>query len=1468
MVIENCGYPNGEPTATITGGTFVSSSAKEIASYAKDELELAKVTAETDAITIPEDEMWIENGEGGFDLVKAVIVTFNAEDGEPEPEAQKIEKGTKAEEPAEPEKEGYTFAGWFAEGAETAFDFETEITEDTELTAKWTAKKFWITFVNDDEKQTELYSYEAEYDTMPEYGGETPEKDDEEYTYTFAGWTPVLEKVTDEATYKAVYTRTADTYTLTWDVDGYTVDVKYDFGAEITEPSTPTKNGFTFAGWNPEVPEAMPARDLTITATWKSTAWELALPYTPGTLTDTGAKFENLELVFSPADPSIGRTIDAYWVGYKFIAPEAVTAENIVNSSYSNDGGKTWKNFNNAKDGQETDGRYYMQAWVPLTVESVEAFIEAGQTMKWTYKFAWDGNQEKAQTFEIEVDPANVTLSKNEDTDPQIKTVDGEIVDKNEYFDVTFDSDGGSAVEAQNVRYNAKAAEPTAPTKKGYTFDRWYLGEAEYDFTAGVKSELELKAAWTANEYTIQFVDSDETTVLAEITQDFGTAITAPENPTKTGYTFSKWETEIPETMPAENLTIKAEWNAITYTIAFNGNNDDATGEMAGLTAKYDEEVQLTENAYEVTNYHFAGWATEADGTVAYGDAVKVKNLTSADKEIVTLYAVWTQNDNIDITYSSNGAGQDDVIQQTVYLNVATNLYGETETAFSREGYILTGWNTKAGGDGDAYEPTQKVTLSEDADIKLYAVWTKAEASITNGDGTTYYKTLADAVKAAKDGETVKVLEDLEPEARVDVDKSITIDLNGKTIKPQSSSINGSAFNIKSGTVSITNGTIDGRDVEEVADGEGVKIADGICLVTVRSGAELNLGDGIEMIVDSQNGCCVYPFDGGKVNISGGTYTNTTDEPYQYREGFQGLTINQANTDAQLIQVTGGTFNGNDPQLGDDSGAKHVNDGYVAIEQAEGSYLVVEGYIVTFDTNGGEPAEIEEQRVRKNGQAVMPEEPTNEGLVFAGWLNGETAFEFQTPITANLKLKAEWKTATWDVVFNAVTYKVTLTVEDGATLDQDKIPVVEIPGTVFAGWFTYGEETDEAGNQVKVPFDVTQPITSDLDVYPNIVAPVTVRYLDEDEETVLLDEVVVGAGSAAAAIRPESDPEKEYYEFAGWFVKNEKGELTEYDFEKMTVDTVLTRIAQWKDTVTFMATLNLADYTGIYVYIHIPEGEDPSEYTVKCSADKSIYAEAPKDVALTSLDVSNRKRGSETLSFYQVDAIHAASCEMTDITTVTLLKNGETVKTESYSVRDMAEERLASGEYTGTLEKIHKALLQYGYYGQMQFKNGNADMSIPEGAPALKRIPDSYAISGDPTNFSKYITKFEARADLAAAVSMNIYLTPAKGYSLDDFTITVTDKNGKRYKGAGTPVMDGKRIYFKIGGMLAPQIGRDFKIKVTLKSDKTKTATWTRSVMRIVYNTQQNATSDTLRNLVQSLYQYYLAATELWPTLK
>lgn len=160
-------------------------------------------------------------------------------------------------------------------------------------------------------------------------------------------------------------------------------------------------------------------------------------------------------------------------------------------------------------------------------------------------------------TFNGKVTNKNDISDSPEETPAKISggTFNGEVIGA---YTVTFQSEGGSEVASQ-IRANTPADRPADPTKEGYTFIGWYNGEEKWNFADAVATDLTLTAKWQVNQYTITF-DTAGGSEVAPITQDYGTTITAPANPAKTGYTFAGWDKTIPTTMPAGDMTITARW--------------------------------------------------------------------------------------------------------------------------------------------------------------------------------------------------------------------------------------------------------------------------------------------------------------------------------------------------------------------------------------------------------------------------------------------------------------------------------------------------------------------------------------------------------------------------------------------------------------------------------------------------------------------------------------------------------------------------------------------------------------------------------------------------------------------------------------------------------------------------------------------------------------------------------------------
>ena len=188
-------------------------------------------------------------------------------------------------------------------------------------------------------------------------------------------------------------------------------------------------------------------------------------------------------------------------------------------------------------------------------------------------------------------------------------------------YTIGFDTDGGSAVSPITQDFGSTVVKPLDPIKVGYTFTGW---EPEIPDTIP-SSDLNIKAKWSVNKYTISF-DTDGGSEVLPIIQDYGSLVIAPISPTKVGYSFIGWDNPIPSTMPSSDKLIKALWKINKYTITFDTNDGS---NVDSITQDYGSAITKPSNPTR-SGYSFIGWDISIPSTMpAYDMTIKAKWLDS-----------------------------------------------------------------------------------------------------------------------------------------------------------------------------------------------------------------------------------------------------------------------------------------------------------------------------------------------------------------------------------------------------------------------------------------------------------------------------------------------------------------------------------------------------------------------------------------------------------------------------------------------------------------------------------------------------------------------------------------------------------------------------------------------------------------------------------------------------------------------
>ena len=468
----------------------------------------------------------------------------------------------------------------------------------TELTVQWTAPTYTVTLHANGGTINNGNVTEYTYGV----GATLPTADDMTYTgYTFKGWYD-NENLTGSPVTAISNTETGNKeYWAKWEINQYTITVKpengkadititQDYGTPITSPADPIREGYTFIGWDREIPKTVPAENITVTAQWEINQYTIAFDTAGGSeiapiTQDYGTN------ITAPANP----TRKGYtFKGWDKEIPETMPAENI------------------------------------------------------TVKAQWEINQ----------------------------------------YTIAFDTNGGSEIAPITQDYGTEITAPDNPTREGYTFIGW-----DRDIPEIMPAEnITVTAQWEINRYTITF-DTAGGSEIASITQDYGTNITAPADPTREGYTFIGWDKAIPTTMPAENITVTAQWK----------DSEKPTG-----------EIKINENSWKafLNNITFGLFFKDTQTVTINaadnsGETVTVEYLLS-DKELTK-----TELDGMTFTVYTAPFGIDPDNEYIIYVRLTDNA-GNTDYICS-DGIVLDGTSPVITGieDGKTYCAAQTVTITE-----------------------------------------------------------------------------------------------------------------------------------------------------------------------------------------------------------------------------------------------------------------------------------------------------------------------------------------------------------------------------------------------------------------------------------------------------------------------------------------------------------------------------------------------------------------------------------------------------------------------------------------------------------------------------------------------------------------------------------------------------------------------------------
>ncbi len=289
-------------------------------------------------------------------------------------------------------------------------------------------------------------------------------------------------------------------------------------------------------------------------------------------------------------------------------------------------------------------------------------------------------------------------------------------------FDIVLDANGGefedgSAQFTDTVEYGTDLDDvlPDAPVKEGYTFVGWVDKDGNPIPETMPNGPIDATAEWMINEYTITF-DSNGGSEVPAATYEYGATVAEPAAPTRAGFIFKGWEPALPSTMPANNVTVKAVWEAEPGVEIYEFVADANGGAFADGSTSIVKELIEGEAIGELPvptrdGYEFTGWeGIPADGKMPASDL----KITATWKEVVPE----TESHKVTYYLVKGEGGVAEAYTTKTFEEGAALVHPEVEV----EGFTFNGWTDKDGNPLPETMGTEDIEAYANLEINSYKV--------------------------------------------------------------------------------------------------------------------------------------------------------------------------------------------------------------------------------------------------------------------------------------------------------------------------------------------------------------------------------------------------------------------------------------------------------------------------------------------------------------------------------------------------------------------------------------------------------------------------------------------------------------------------------------------------------------------------------------------------------------------------